>query len=100
MKFRNNIQTMKEKCSEDSEDPEKRNNSSKIEDSNDEDTEETLLTHPIHCEDKTPVLAKDANLKDDDWFEIYDPRNPINKRRRGESTKNGESHRGKNRPRT
>ena len=29
-----------------------------------------------------PVLAKDANTKDDDWFDIYDPRNPLNKRRR------------------
>lgn len=30
------------------------------------------------------VVAKDANTKDDDWFEIYDPRNKLNKRRRGE----------------
>jgi len=29
-----------------------------------------------------PIVAKDASTKDDDWFDIYDPRNPINKRRR------------------
>lgn len=44
------------------------------------------MNHEFHFEDNTPVLAKDANTKDDDWFEIYDPRNPLNKRRRGETT--------------
>ena len=34
-----------------------------------------------------PVLAKDANTKDDDWFDIYDPRNPLNKRRREKAKK-------------
>ncbi len=29
--------------------------------------------------------AKDANIRDEDTFEIFDPRNPINKRRREES---------------
>lgn len=28
------------------------------------------------------MLAKDANKKDDDWFEIYDPRSALNKRKR------------------
>lgn len=40
------------------------------------------MAHKLHFEDKTPVLAKDASTKDDDWFEITDPRNAINKRRR------------------
>lgn len=31
---------------------------------------------------ETPALAKDANTKDDKWFDIYDPRNALNKRRR------------------
>ena len=26
--------------------------------------------------------AKDANMRDEDTFDIYDPRNPINQRRR------------------
>jgi hypothetical protein len=40
------------------------------------------LTHKLKFESHTPALAKDASTKTDDWFEIYDPRNPINKRRR------------------
>jgi peptidyl-prolyl cis-trans isomerase SDCCAG10 len=41
----------------------------------------------LKFEDKNPSLARDANTKSDDWFEIYDPRNPLNKRRREESKK-------------
>lgn len=29
--------------------------------------------------------VKDANIRDEDTFDIFDPRNPINKRRREES---------------
>lgn len=43
------------------------------------------MVHQLHFKEDDPVLAKDANTKDDDWFEIYDPRNPLNKRRRGEA---------------
>ena len=31
--------------------------------------------------------AKDANIRNEDTYEIFDPRNPINKRRREESKK-------------
>ena len=41
----------------------------------------------MKSENEENVLAKDANTKDDDWFDIYDPRNPVNKRRRGEDPK-------------
>ncbi|XP_030765716.1 spliceosome-associated protein CWC27 homolog [Sitophilus oryzae] len=54
------------------------------------DKDETWLHHKLHFTDNL-VLAKDANTKDDDWFEIYDPRNPLNKRRRGEPTKSKNS---------
>lgn len=40
------------------------------------------LTHELHFEERGAVLAKDASTKGDDWFDIYDPRNPINKRKR------------------
>ncbi|VEN40496.1 unnamed protein product [Callosobruchus maculatus] len=53
------------------------------------DNEESWLSHKLQFEDENPILAKDANTKDDDWFEIYDPRNPLNKRRRGEDVKKG-----------
>lgn len=36
----------------------------------------------VQKEDEGPVLAKDANkLGEGDWYDIYDPRNPINQRR-------------------
>ncbi|XP_046999039.1 spliceosome-associated protein CWC27 homolog [Schistocerca americana] len=59
----------------------------KDDDSNADSESEEWLTHKLQFEEKLPVLAKDASTKDDDWFEIYDPRNPINKRRR-ETSKN------------
>ncbi|KAJ8970968.1 hypothetical protein NQ317_012645 [Molorchus minor] len=42
------------------------------------------LSHTLKFEEDTPTLAKDANTKDDDWFEIFDPRSSLNKRKRGE----------------
>lgn len=45
------------------------------------------LGHTLKFEDPAPVLARDANTKGDDWFDIYDPRNPLNKRKREESKK-------------
>ncbi len=42
------------------------------------------LAHKMTCtgEDEI-VLARDANIRnEEDWYDIYDPRNPINKRRR------------------
>lgn len=40
------------------------------------------LGHELHFECNNPVLAKDAATKEDDWYDVYDPRNPLNKRRR------------------
>ncbi|XP_063983004.1 spliceosome-associated protein CWC27 homolog [Diachasmimorpha longicaudata] len=51
-----------------------------------DETDDSWMMHRLQCEEKNPVLAKDASTKADDWFEIYDPRNPLNKRRRGESS--------------
>ena len=39
------------------------------------------------------VLAKDANVQNEDTFDIYDPRNPLNKRRRGEENAKAERQR-------
>ncbi|KAJ8704537.1 hypothetical protein PYW07_011725 [Mythimna separata] len=57
-----------------------------------EDNDENLnsddwLGHTLRFEEKGPLLAKDASTKGDDWFDIYDPRNPINKRKREKSDK-------------
>jgi len=45
------------------------------------------LTHKMQCTgDDEIVLARDANIRnEEDWYTIYDPRNPINKRRREEA---------------
>jgi peptidyl-prolyl cis-trans isomerase SDCCAG10 len=56
------------------------------EDKEQNEEEQAWLKHRLCFQEKTPILAKDANKKDDDWFEIYDPRSTLNKRRRGETT--------------
>ncbi|KAB7494506.1 hypothetical protein Anas_00367, partial [Armadillidium nasatum] len=48
----------------------------------DDDDDESWLTHNLNFEDAEPTLAKDANTKDDNWYDITDPRNALNKRRR------------------
>ena len=43
------------------------------------------LKHRLEfADEKTVMVAKDANIQNEDTFDIYDPRNPINKRRRDE----------------
>ncbi|XP_037936037.1 spliceosome-associated protein CWC27 homolog [Teleopsis dalmanni] len=45
------------------------------------------LGHKLTSEEAAiPVLAKDASTKNDDWYDAYDPRNPLNKRKRGADT--------------
>jgi len=47
--------------------------------------DDNWLSHKLDfSESEAAVLAKDASKKQDDWYDIYDPRNPINKRKRGE----------------
>lgn len=86
-KFRNKLQNAKETVS----------TSDKISNNigDDDSHDESWMTHVLHCEEKTPVLAKDASTKNDDWFEIYDPRNPLNKRRREKSNKSKEDNKAK-----
>uniref|UniRef100_A0A8C7DUH8 Peptidyl-prolyl cis-trans isomerase CWC27 homolog n=1 Tax=Naja naja TaxID=35670 RepID=A0A8C7DUH8_NAJNA len=50
------------------------------------ENDEGWMSHVLHFEDKTRKV-KDASMQDEDTFEIYDPRNPVNKRRREESKK-------------
>eukprot|EP00112_Aurelia_sp_Birch-Aquarium-sp1_P009525 Seg2085.4 transcript_id=Seg2085.4/GoldUCD/mRNA.D3Y31 product="Spliceosome-associated protein CWC27" protein_id=Seg2085.4/GoldUCD/D3Y31 len=54
---------------------------------NEEETVETDLgwmSHQLKFESHE-AKAKDANIRDEDTFDIYDPRNPINERRRKSS---------------
>nr|XP_018914497.1 PREDICTED: peptidyl-prolyl cis-trans isomerase CWC27 homolog [Bemisia tabaci] len=75
-KFRKDLSTVKVSTNEDGEsEPEKTDLET--------DTDgKSWMGHKLVFESNDPVIAKDANTKSDDWFEIYDPRNPINKRRR------------------
>ncbi|CAG0897062.1 unnamed protein product [Darwinula stevensoni] len=52
------------------------------EEEEDDENDSSWLKHTLKFESNDPVLARDASTKDDDWFDIYDPRNPITKRRR------------------
>ncbi|GLH14413.1 Peptidyl-prolyl cis-trans isomerase [Gryllus bimaculatus] len=79
-KFQKKLASAKESVEADEEDPEKAVEQKLKEDPNDEDS--GWMTHKLQFDKGDPVLAKDASTKDDDWFEIYDPRNPITKRRR------------------
>ncbi|CAG9798167.1 unnamed protein product [Chironomus riparius] len=63
----------------------------KIDNENSDD--ENWLGHKLDfSESQDAVLARDASKKADDWYDIYDPRNPINKRKRGESSKQQDSN--------
>lgn len=81
--FKNKLHNAKEHTKDDTTSSDKMSKDTEDDDPHDE----SWLTHTLHCEEKAPVLAKDASTKNDDWFEIYDPRNPLNKRRREKSHK-------------
>jgi len=83
-KFRSKLQNVKEYAKSDIS---KSDNKDAPKDTEEDDVQdESWMAHSLHCEEKALVLAKDASTKNDDWFEIYDPRNPLNKRRRGEKS--------------
>ncbi|NXE44683.1 CWC27 protein, partial [Casuarius casuarius] len=50
------------------------------------ENDEGWMSHVLQFEDRSRKV-KDASMQDEDTFEIYDPRNPVNKRRREESKK-------------
>ncbi|CAB3261946.1 unnamed protein product [Arctia plantaginis] len=79
-KFKNKLHAIKEKTQTEGE-PEK------METDDDNLNSDDWLGHTLRFEDKGAVLAKDASSKGDDWFDIYDPRNPINKRKREKTDK-------------
>ena len=50
------------------------------------------LVGQLSFEEERLILAKDANIKNEDTYDIYDPRNPLNKRRRGEGEGGPKTH--------
>merc|ERR1719422_2169038 len=59
-----------------------RNDQDKEDDDEDDVSGDSWMKNTLRFENNDPVLARDASTKDDDWYEIYDPRNPLNQRRR------------------
>lgn len=83
-KFRSKLGALK-----DEENEEQQNSSISHEQIDKEITSDHWLKHKLSFkEDVTPILAKDASTKNDDWYDAYDPRNPLNKRKRGDPTSN------------
>ncbi|XP_060808803.1 spliceosome-associated protein CWC27 homolog isoform X2 [Amyelois transitella] len=72
-KFKNKLHAIKEKA---------QTGETETKDEEEDINTDNWLGHTLKFEDKGAVLAKDASTKGDDWFDIYDPRNPINKRKR------------------
>ncbi|RZF35327.1 hypothetical protein LSTR_LSTR003767 [Laodelphax striatellus] len=82
-KFKNKLHSAKEKTEE----PDKEESKEKNDADNEEAGGSSWMAHELKFEDNDPLIAKDANTKGDDWFDIYDPRHALNKRRREESKK-------------
>lgn len=45
----------------------------------------SIWTHKLQIDDEIKQKVIDANVADNDRWDIYDPRNPLNKRKREES---------------
>jgi peptidyl-prolyl cis-trans isomerase SDCCAG10 len=45
----------------------------------------SILTHFLDIDEELKAKVIDANVAENDRFDIYDPRNPLNKRKREES---------------
>ncbi|KAG4076626.1 hypothetical protein HA402_001913 [Bradysia odoriphaga] len=84
-KFKAKLEKAKEKEEEaDGESSSKRIRA--VNDNNDDDiVGDDWLSHTLQFEHSAvAVLARDASTKQDDWYDVYDPRNPLNKRKRGD----------------
>lgn len=58
------------------------------------------LGHRLTFTEERWAVAKDASIQNEDTFDIYDPRNPLNKRRREESSQKQRQKHGRDRTRT
>lgn len=91
-KFRSKLDALKQKREEDERD-DVDEASSKVDDNvvEKEIQGDDWLCHTLKFKEDVPVLAKDASTKGDDWYDVYDPRNPLNKRKRKEGVGRSES---------
>lgn len=102
-KFRSKLNALKQTQNEDEEDdnieevetvPEANLDDSQVEKEIEGDD---WLRHTLRFKESVPILAKDASTKNDDWYDVYDPRNPLNKRKRKEADNQSSSKQNKKR---
>ncbi|XP_046576029.1 spliceosome-associated protein CWC27 homolog [Haliotis rubra] len=95
-KFQNRLENVKKLTSlyeDEEEETKKEKKEEKTEaDEEQEDDDMTWMGHKLHFEDKSRKVI-DANVTDEDRYEIYDPRNPLNKRRREASKQSSRDRR-------
>ena len=82
-KFTSKLRSVPEEEVNDTDKPE----TDKASNEEEELADDSWLGHKLSFAAERAILAKDANTKGDDWFDIYDPRNPVNKRRREQTKK-------------
>ena len=70
--------------------------SSKRKSTTNEFDETSWLDHEFNVENDL-IIAKDANLKTEDWYSIDDPRNSMNKKRRDYKSSHRSSHKSSDR---
>lgn len=108
-KFKNKLETLKEKHDSENEDDssnsslstkkshkslskKKSSHRNQHNDDYDDIQGDDWLAHKLCFEEAGNILAKDASTKKDDWYDVYDPRNPINKRKRDGAAGGSEKH--------
>uniref|UniRef100_A0A0B7A957 Uncharacterized protein n=1 Tax=Arion vulgaris TaxID=1028688 RepID=A0A0B7A957_9EUPU len=86
-KFRSKLSSVKQLAADYS-DSDTEQQASKDDDSIEDDPSDmSWMRHKLHFEDIAKKKVLDANVKDSDRYEIYDPRNPLAQRRRETSQK-------------
>jgi len=90
-KFKNKLSGIVTEEDEESRSEDKKDSKEAEADEDDDITGDDWMKTPLVFETEGPILAKDANTKDDDWFDIFDPRNKLNKRRREKDAAEGNS---------
>lgn len=84
-KFKSKLHNIKDQADADDEEA---SGSRPVVDEEEDIQGDNWLSHRLQFEQNDPILAKDAVTKGDDWYDVYDPRNPLNKRKRGEKIDN------------
>ena len=83
--FRERLFKAKKVEKNDSDDEEHPGKADKDEHQDEAQSDVALYTHRLEVDDEIKQKAIDANVADNDRYAIFDPRNPLNKRKREES---------------